>query len=109
MGRQFGVKYLNLYLVGKIGIINNNVDIWFVGIDGSTVIIIWVGCDNNQSIKLYGVSGVMSIYQRYLVNQTLMSLNFVSLEDIVDMGVDYDGNFVCSGGMCILSVWISDL
>lgn len=109
MGCQFGVKYLGLYLVGKIGMINNNVDIWFVGIDGSQVIIIWVGCDNNQLMKLYGVSGVMVIYQCYLVNQMLMFLVLMLLEDVVDMGVDYDGNFVCSGGMCILLVWMDDL
>lgn len=41
----------------------------------------------------------MSIYQRYLANQTPTPLNLVPPEDIADMGVDYDGNFVCSGGM----------
>lgn len=50
----------------------------------------------------------MSIYQRYLANQTPTPLNLVPPEDIADMGVDYDGNFVCSGGMRILPVWTSD-
>lgn len=50
----------------------------------------------------------MSIYQRYLANQTPTPLNLVPPEDIADMGVDYDGNFVCSGGMRVLPVWTSD-
>lgn len=67
-----------------------------------------VGRDNNQPTKLYGASGAMSIYQRYLANQTPTPLNLVPPEDIADMGVDYDGNFVCSGGMRVLPVWTSD-
>lgn len=50
----------------------------------------------------------MSIYQRYLANQTPTPLNLVPPEDIADMGVDYDGNFVCSGGMRVLPVWTGD-
>ena len=93
---------------GKTGTTNNNVDTWFAGIDGSQVTITWVGRDNNQPTKLYGASGAMSIYQRYLANQTPTPLNLVPPEDIADMGVDYDGNFVCSGGMRVLPVWTSD-
>ena len=107
-GRQLGAKYPNLHLAGKTGTTNNNVDTWFAGIDGSTVTITWVGRDNNQPTKLYGASGAMSIYQRYLANQTPTPLNLVPPEDIADMGVDYDGNFVCSGGMRVLPVWTSD-
>ena len=70
--------------------------------------ITWVGRDNNQPTKLYGASGAMSIYQRYLANQTPTPLTLTPPEDIVDMGVDYDGNFVCSGGMRTLPVWTSD-
>ena len=56
-----------------------------------------VGRDNNQPTKLYGASGAMSIYQRYLANQSPVPLNLVAPEDIVDMGVDSSGNFICGG------------
>ncbi len=69
-GRQLGAKYPGLHLAGKTGTTNNNVDTWFAGIDGSQVTITWVGRDNNQPTKLYGASGAMSTYQRYLANQT---------------------------------------
>jgi penicillin-binding protein 1B len=107
-GRQLGAKYPGLHLAGKTGTTNNNVDTWFAGIDGREVVITWVGRDNNQPTKLYGASGAMSIYQRYLANQSPVPLNLVAPEDIVDMGVDSSGNFVCGGGMRTLPVWTAN-
>ncbi|MGG2077260.1 bifunctional glycosyl transferase/transpeptidase [Lelliottia nimipressuralis] len=104
-GRQLGAKYPGLHLAGKTGTTNNNVDTWFAGIDGREVVITWVGRDNNQPTRLYGASGAMSIYQRYLTNQSPVPLNLTPPEDIVDMGVDESGNFVCGGGMRSLPVW----
>lgn len=104
-GRQLGAKYPGLHLAGKTGTTNNNVDTWFAGIDGSQVTITWVGRDNNQPTKLYGASGAMSIYQRYLANQTPTPLALTAPEDLVDMGVDSSGNFLCSGGVRSLPVW----
>ncbi|PXM33467.1 bifunctional glycosyl transferase/transpeptidase [Klebsiella variicola] len=104
-GRQLGAKYPDLHLAGKTGTTNNNVDTWFAGIDGSQVTITWVGRDNNQPTKLYGASGAMSIYQRYLANQTPTPLALTAPEDVVDMGVDSNGNLVCSGGVRSLPVW----
>lgn len=74
----------------------------------AAVTITRVGRDNNQPTKLYGASGAMAIYQRYLANQTPTPLVLTPPEDVVDMGVDYDGNFVCSGGMRTLPVWTDD-
>lgn len=104
-GRQLGAKYPGLHLAGKTGTTNNNVDTWFAGIDGSQVTITWVGRDNNQPTKLYGASGAMSIYQRYLANQTPTPLALTPPEDVVDMGVDSNGYCQCSGGMRTLPVW----
>ncbi|HED3064196.1 TPA: bifunctional glycosyl transferase/transpeptidase [Kluyvera ascorbata] len=108
-GRQLGAKYPNLHLAGKTGTTNNNVDTWFAGIDGREVVITWVGRDNNQPTKLYGASGAMSIYQRYLETQSPIALDLTPPEDVVNMGVDDGGNFVCGGGGTrMLPVWTTD-
>lgn len=108
-GRQLGAKYPNLHLAGKTGTTNNNVDTWFAGIDGREVVITWVGRDNNQPTKLYGASGAMSIYQRYLQTQSPIALDLTPPEDVVNMGVDDGGNFVCGGGGTrMLPVWTTD-
>ncbi|XTZ37659.1 bifunctional glycosyl transferase/transpeptidase [Salmonella enterica] len=108
-GRQLGAKYPGLHLAGKTGTTNNNVDTWFAGIDGREVTITWVGRDNNQPTKLYGASGAMAIYQRYLANQSPFPLDLTPPEDISTLGVDDMGNFICGGGgVRSLPVWTSN-
>jgi penicillin-binding protein 1B len=51
----------------------------------------------------------MSIYQRYLSNETPIPLDLTAPEDIVNMSVDGNGNFICNGsGMRQLPVWTTD-
>jgi penicillin-binding protein 1B len=108
--RALGAKYPNAHLAGKTGTTNNQVDSWFAGVDGKEVAITWVGRDNNQPTKLYGSSGAMQIYRRYLENQSPMPLTLTPPEDIASMAVDSAGNFVCDGssGWRTLPVWTTD-
>ncbi len=106
-----GARYPNAHLAGKTGTTNNQVDSWFAGVDGKEVAITWVGRDNNQPTKLYGSSGAMQLYRRYLDNQSPMPLVLTPPEDIASMAVDSAGNFVCdtgSSGWRTLPVWTTD-
>lgn len=68
--KSLGSIFKKFSLAGKTGTTNNLVDNWFVGIDGKQIVITWIGRDNNKSTKLYGSSGAMQIYQRYLEYQS---------------------------------------
>jgi penicillin-binding protein 1B len=109
--RALGAKFPKAMLAGKTGTTNNLVDSWFAGIDGKEVAITWIGRDNNQPTKLYGASGAMQLYRRYLENQAPMPLNLTPPEDIARMNVDSAGNFVCgsaSSSWRSLPVWTTD-
>lgn len=109
--RALGAKYPKATLAGKTGTTNNQVDSWFAGIDGKEVAITWIGRDNNQPTRLYGSSGAMQLYRRYLEVQAPMPLTLTPPEDIALMNVDSAGNFVCdsaSSSWRRLPVWTTD-
>jgi len=109
--RALGAKFPKAHLAGKTGTTNNLVDSWFAGIDGKEVAITWIGRDNNQPTKLYGASGAMQLYRRYLENQAPKPLMLTPPEDISPMNVDSAGNFVCgsaSSSWRSLPVWTTD-
>ncbi|MBT0724330.1 bifunctional glycosyl transferase/transpeptidase [Rosenbergiella sp. S61] len=106
-----GSQYTSMHLAGKTGTTNNLVDSWFAGIDGKEVAITWIGRDNNQSTRLYGSSGAMQIYRRYLASQPPTPLQLTPPDDVSMMPVDSAGNFVCNTGSSTwrsLPVWTAD-
>ncbi|MXP56344.1 bifunctional glycosyl transferase/transpeptidase [Pantoea sp. Mhis] len=100
-----GRRYPKAHLAGKTGTTNDLVDSWFAGIDGKEVVITWVGRDNNQSSKLYGATGALHVYIRYLENQAPTPLELILPEDISYFNIDSIGNFVCNKTLRTLPVW----
>ncbi|KGD70505.1 bifunctional glycosyl transferase/transpeptidase [Tatumella morbirosei] len=106
-----GAQYPTMHLAGKTGTTNNLVDSWFTGIDGKEVTVTWVGRDNNQTTKLWGSSGALQLYRRYLANQPPTPLDLTPPEDVTTMNIDSAGNFVCGSGSTTwrsLPVWAAD-
>ncbi|HCR3229617.1 TPA: bifunctional glycosyl transferase/transpeptidase [Morganella morganii] len=108
--RRLGSKFGKYHLAGKTGTTNLMRDSWFVGIDGKEVTVSWMGLDDNSPSGLYGGSGALVLYGRYLDNQPPLALNLTPPEDIAEMSVNADGNFVCNGvGITrTLPVWTTD-
>lgn len=64
-------RYLNSILpssrlAGKTGTSDKGRDSWYVGVDGREVVTVWMGRDDNKSLKLTGSSGPLRLYADYI-------------------------------------------
>ncbi|HIF9212581.1 TPA: penicillin-binding protein 1B [Photobacterium damselae] len=72
--RYLQSKFGYASLAGKTGTTDKSRDSWFAGADGREVVAIWVGRDDNKSVRLTGSSGALRIYGEYLTRRKPESL-----------------------------------
>nr|WP_127959060.1 bifunctional glycosyl transferase/transpeptidase [Serratia microhaemolytica] len=107
--RGLAAKFASYNLAVKTGTTNELRDSWFAGIDGKEVVITWIGRDNNGPTKLTGATGALTLYRRYLENQTPLVLRLQPPEGINLMAINESGDFICSGnGVRTLPVWTNN-
>ncbi len=86
------LKNLNLYLAGKTGTTNKNMDAWFIGFTSKLVIGVYVGFDEPKSLGKYetGAKAALPIFKKFIksVVKKKDSLPFKVPENISFVMVD---------------------
>ena len=93
-GRRIGRLFPNVNIATKTGTTNDSRDTWSVGIDSDQVVATWVGFDNNKSTGLFGSSGAMRVYGRFLKERGVNSLELKKPEGIKFVNFNKSGNIV---------------
>ena len=96
-GRRIGNMFPGVTIASKTGTTNDNRDSWTVGMDSDELATIWVGYDNNKSTGLYGSTGAMRLYQAYVQERGVNSLELKRPEGIVFANFDKAGNVLAAG------------
>ncbi len=89
--KRLGQAFPGVTLAGKTGTSNDSRDSWFAGFDERNVAAVWVGLDDNGKTSLYGSSGAMAVYQKFLQNRAPISLRRTPVNDIVQGYFDRQG------------------
>src|SRR5574344_2094696 len=100
-GRRIGRMFPNVTVATKTGTTNDSRDTWTVGIDSDQVVATWVGFDDNKSTGLFGSSGAMRVYAKYLQERGgPSSLDLKRPDGVKFVNFNKSGNIV--GDNCIL-------
>ena len=83
-----------LDLGGKTGTTNDSRDTWSIGIDSDSVVATWVGFDDNKPTGLFGSSGAMRVYGRFLKERGINSLELRKPEGVKFVRFNQSGNIV---------------
>ena len=73
----------DLVVAGKTGTTNDMRDSWFAGFSGDKVVVVWVGRDDNQPIKLSGSTGALRVWGDIMASIESQSLNDTPPDSVV--------------------------
>ncbi|MDD7804871.1 MAG: penicillin-binding protein 1B [Endozoicomonas sp. (ex Botrylloides leachii)] len=72
--RAYQVISPSIALGGKTGTSNELRDSWFAGYSNNIMAVSWVGYDDNSPTKLYGSSGALLVWRRFMASIPLTSV-----------------------------------
>ncbi|MGN1280717.1 MAG: penicillin-binding protein 1B [Succinivibrio sp.] len=98
-GRRIGRLFPNVNVATKTGTTNDSRDTWSVGIDSDQVVATWVGFDNNRPTGLFGSSGAMRVYAKFLQERGVNSLELKKPEGVKFVNFNRSGNIVADSCM----------
>ena len=86
-------------LVGKTGTTNDAKDSWFAGYTGDYLSVVWIGRDDNKSIRLTGATGALKIWTALMQQISKQPVNLIPPDNIkmalVDTGSGLLANKDC--------------
>jgi penicillin-binding protein 1B len=85
-------------VAGKTGTTNGLRDSWFAGFSGDKVVVVWVGRDDNKSIKLTGASGALRIWGDIMASVQSRPLPELRPEGIEEVRVDPVNGLLADAG-----------
>lgn len=93
-GRRIGTMFPDVNVATKTGTTNDSRDTWSIGIDSDSVVATWVGFDDNKPTGLFGSSGAMRVYGRFLKERGINSLELRKPEGVKFVRFNQSGNIV---------------
>jgi len=98
--KRLGRVFPRVNLAGKTGTTNDLRDSWYVGFDERDLVVVWLGRDDNQPTGLTGASGALRVYERYLEQRGVDSLQMPLPAELTMVGYNQQGVAVsndCAG------------
>jgi len=85
-------------LAGKTGTTNDYRDAWFVGFSPRFLAVVWVGFDDNRTVRLSGAQGAVPIFAEFTrsVPPQFFAENFPVPSDIVTAEIDPESGFLAT-------------
>jgi penicillin-binding protein 1B len=77
-----------LNLAGKTGTTDDLRDSWFAGFSGNYLTVVWLGRDNNKSIRLTGANGALRVWIEIMRNLKLEPVSLTPPPGVVNLLVD---------------------
>ncbi len=89
-------RFAGMGVAGKTGTSDDYRDSWFAGFDATTLIVAWVGHDDNSPTGLTGSAGALKVWDAIMANLDVVPLAELSNANVVE--IEYASGLVANAG-----------